>query len=262
MMNQQYGLFPSLPAGRETKKVGSDKTYMIMGLAVFNIMKIIKKITLVLFALAMPVFLFTFSISLAANMPWLYEYGFAKYNITQVTGIERPELDKVARGLVNYWNDSEKTFNMSVIKDGQPFTIFNDREVSHLVDVKALFHLAYKALLGSFLYALVFLGLTIFLWKDRKLLAEGLMWGSGVSISLMIALGAVAVTNFTWFFTEFHLISFSNNLWQLNPATDYLIMLFPEGFWYDMVLLCFALMAVLALIIGFTGWRMMKKVTD
>ena len=225
-------------------------------------MKIIKNITLVLFALALPVFLVTFSISLATNLPWLYEYGFAKYNITQVTGIEKPELVKVAHGLIGYWNNGEKTFNMTVIKNGEPFTIFNDREVAHLIDVKALFHLAYKALLGSFLYGLVFLGLTIFLGKDRKLLAEGLMWGSGVSIALMIALGAMAVTNFNWFFTEFHLISFSNDFWQLNPLTDYLIMLFPEGFWYDTVIFIFSLMGVLALIIGAIGWRRMKTSAD
>jgi integral membrane protein (TIGR01906 family) len=222
-------------------------------------MNILKNISRILFILCLPVMLLTASLSLAANTPWLYEYGFNKYDISRVTGIAPAELNKAARGIIRYWNSGDETISITVIKDGQPFILFNEREVSHMVDVKALFRLAYKFLLGTFIYSLVFLGLALFLWKDKKLLSVGLMWGSGLSIFLIIALAVPAVIDFNWFFTQFHLLSFANDLWLLNPATDYLIMLFPEGFWFDAAIVCCAIMVILTLTIGFTGWRMLKK---
>ncbi len=76
---------------------------------------------------------------------------------------------------------------------------------------------------------------------------------------LIIMLAVASLFDFNWLFTQFHLLSFSNDFWLLDPSTDYLIMLFPEGFWFDAVIVIFGLMALLALAIGFTGWRVLKK---
>ncbi len=38
----------------------------------------------------------------------------------------------------------------------------------------------------------------------------------------------IAVTNFSFFFTKFHEILFTNDLWLLDPNTDYIICLLPE----------------------------------
>jgi integral membrane protein (TIGR01906 family) len=222
-------------------------------------MKILKIIAQILFVLCLPVLLFTASVSAAANCIWLYDYGFHKYDIPAVTGIDYSELHKAANGIIHYWNSADKTIDITVIKDGRPFTLFNEREVGHLVDVKALFRLAYKFLLGTAIYAIVFVALALWAWKDKKLLGVGFMWGAGFSIMLIIMLGAAALVDFNWLFTQFHLLSFTNDLWLLDPATDYLIMLFPEGFWSDAVSIIFGLMALLALAIGFTGWRVLKK---
>ena len=34
-------------------------------------------------------------------------------------------------------------------------------------------------------------------------------------------------------FLMFHLISFSNDLWQLDPSRHYLIAMFPQNFFFD-----------------------------
>ena len=220
---------------------------------------IVKKITQVLFILCLPVMLFTASVSAAANSGWLYEYGFSKYDVSMVTGIAPDELERVADGLIDYWNNNDTTFNIKVVRDGRLLTLFNAREVGHLIDVKEIFRLLYKLLLGTFIYALVFTGLALFLWRDRRLLAVGLIWGSGLGILLMIALGLLAITDFQWLFWQFHLFSFSNDLWLLDPSRDYLIMLFPEGFWFDAAIMCSAFKVFLALVLGFIGWRMLMK---
>ena len=66
----------------------------------------------------------------------------------------------------------------------------------------------------------------------------------------MLAMGLCTLLGFDQLFYQFHLISFTNELWQLDPTRDYLIMLFPQGFWYDAALLCALATAGLAIILG------------
>jgi integral membrane protein (TIGR01906 family) len=211
-----------------------------------------------LFILCIPVLLLTASVSLAMNSLWLYHYGFDKYNISQVTGLAPVELDKAARGLISYFNSSEEYIDVTVIKDGQPFTLFNEREVGHLKDVKGLFQLVYKGLMGSGAYAVVYVGVSLLWWRDKRLFT-GLFGGGVLTLALGVALGLTIVLDFDQFFLEFHLLSFANDLWMLDPTKDYLIMLFPQGFWYDASAFCALCMGVLALVLGGVGWWLRKR---
>ncbi|MFA5308902.1 MAG: TIGR01906 family membrane protein [Dehalococcoidales bacterium] len=221
--------------------------------------RVLHTAALVLFILCLPVMLFTASVSTAMNCRWLYDYDFHKYDIASVTGLAPSELKKAAEGLIHYFNSGEEYVNIVVIKDGQPFTLFNEREVQHLKDVKGIFRLVYKLLIGTGTYALLYASLMLALRQDRRRLAGGLLYGSGLSILLMIILGVLAITDFHWLFWQFHLASFSNDMWLLDPTRDYLIMLFPEGFWMDAAIICSAFKIFLALILGGVGWWILKK---
>ena len=64
-------------------------------------------------------------------------------------------------------------------------------------------------------------------------------------------LAAIISTDFTKYFVIFHHIFFDNDLWILNPATDMLINIVPEGFFMDTAARIGALYAILvALILG------------
>ena len=212
-----------------------------------------------LFILCLPVLLLTASVSGAMNCRWLYQYGFNKYDIGRVTGLAPAELKKAADGLIHYFNSGEENINVVVTKDGQPFVLFNEREAAHLKDVKWLFRLVYKLLLGTLIYFLLYISLTWARRQDRRRLAKGLLFGGGLTLLLMLVLGIIIATNFDQFFLEFHLLSFANDFWQLNPATDYLIMLFPQGFWFDATLVCALGTAAGAIILGGLGWWRLKK---
>ena len=69
-------------------------------------------------------------------------------------------------------------------------------------------------------------------------------------MGLMIALALWALFGFERFFLIFHLVSFSNEYWMLDPARDYLIRLFPGGFFYDAALFGFGAIMLEALLIG------------
>jgi len=215
----------------------------------------------VVFIICLPILLFTSSIALAFNSLWLYSNGFVKYDIGAVTGISQPELNEAARALITYWNSGEEYINVVVEKDGQPFTLFNEREVIHLKDVKALVRLDYIALVTT---GLLVVALTAFaFWYRRpvyRLELAGAGFGGGVlSLGILVAVGAMVLADFDGFWTQFHLLSFANDLWLLDPSRDYLIMMFPEGFWFDSVIVVAGLMAFLALLIGVLAWLYLRK---
>jgi len=205
-----------------------------------------------IFILCLPILLLMASIGWAVNSHWLYKYGFKKYNVSQTAGIAEVELEKAATGLISYFNSGETNISLTVIKDGEPFELFNQREVAHLRDVKGLIWLDYWVLLGTLTYTLSYAGVSLF-WRRKRYwrqLAWEMISGSGITLPLMLAMGLGILLNFDQLFLQFHLLSFANELWQLDPARDYLIILFPGGFWYDAAIFCALATAGLSIILA------------
>ncbi len=212
-----------------------------------------------LFILCLPVLLLSTSVGWVANSLWLYKYGFEKYNVSQTTGLAQPELEEAARGLIRYFNSGEEYITVTVVKDGEPFELFNEKEVIHLKDVKGLIWLDYRLWLGTLIYALAYAGASLFWRKSWRRLAWAVIGGSGLTLVLMLALGLGTLLNFNQLFLQFHLVSFTNELWLLDPTKDYLIMLFPQGFFYDAAIFCAGITAGLAVILGgVSGWYLLS----
>ncbi len=203
-----------------------------------------------LFILCLPILLLTASLGGAVNSPWLYKYGFQKYDVSQTTGLAEVELETTATGLISYFNSDDEDITLTVVKDSEPFELFNEREIAHLRDVKALIGLDYWVLLVTLIYALGYAGVSLFRGKNWRRLARGVVGGSGITLALMLALGVGIILGFDQLFWQFHVISFANELWQLDPAKDYLIMLFPRGFWYDAATFCALATAGIAVVLG------------
>ena len=74
--------------------------------------------------------------------------------------------------------------------------------------------------------------------------------GAGATLALIAFFGALTMVNFEQLFLTFHVLSFDNDLWQLDPRRDNLIRFFPFEFWFDATVTV-ALRAVLsALVVG------------
>ena len=203
-----------------------------------------------LFILCLPNLLVSATIGWAVNSPWLYKYGFQKYDVSQTTGLAEVELETAATGLISYFNSDDEDITLTVVKDGEPFELFNEREVAHLRDVKDLIGLAYRVLVVTLIYALGYAGVSLLWRRNWRRLARGVVGGSGITLALMLALGLGILLGFDQLFWQFHVISFANELWQLDPAKDYLIMLFPRGFWYDAAMFCALATAGIAVVLG------------
>ena len=89
-------------------------------------------------------------------------------------------------------------------------------------------------------------------WKASGLLLRGAWQALGAMAGAIFLIAAVCAVDFTWAFTLFHKILFTNDLWLLS-ASSTLIRMFPEDFFRAMagsIGLRFAGMLLLALSVG------------
>ena len=199
-----------------------------------------------LFIVSVPAFLVTVSVTWAFNDPGLYHRGFEKYDVSLHTGITGADLRQAGADIRHYFNSGEEPLVVRARVFGEEREIFNQREVAHMKDVKGLVRGVY---LLAGLSSLYILGVAVggLAWLGRGFgdtLARLLLWGGLLTLAFLLVVGLFAVTGFDTLFLLFHQLSFSNDLWQLNPQRDYLIIMFPLGFWFD------ATMRVAAMTLG------------
>ena len=204
-----------------------------------RVVRYLRSLALFLFVALIPVTLVTTNVRFAANEGRLYEYGFDKYDVETRTGLPREEISRAGRELRQYFNNDEATISILVEEGGQEVSLFNERETAHLRDVKDLFQLtnAIQELGVAFIFAYA---VGVFVWAREgslRRLATQVLAGSLVAIVAIVALGGVALLGFDRAFEQFHFIAFNNDLWRLDPRTDSLIQMFPEGFWFDATML-------------------------
>ena len=187
-----------------------------------------------LFVLFIPLFLVSSSVIWAVNSPGLYERGFEKYNISRTTGINQEDLRQVGADLRRYFNNRSEPLGVRTRVLGVEQDIFNSREVLHMRDVKRLVWMVYGIATVSGIYLLLAAGVgAIFRPQFPREVARLFLWGGGLTIGLVVAIGLFALVGFDTLFLKFHQFSFSNDLWQLDARRDYLLMMFPQDFWLD-----------------------------
>ena len=200
----------------------------------------------VLIVVALPILLLGTALRIEMNSVGLYNRGFHTYGVSATTGISEAQLREAAVKLVRYFNHFEPTPQMNVVDvTGQEFELYHDYEIIHLDDVRDLFDLNSMAQAFSLLLVVA---LATAGWTSgrRHEVCAALKHGSLVAIVLLAATALAFLIDFNWAFVAFHLVAFDNPFWQLNPHTDYLVMLFPLGFWQEMALFAGAATGLMA----------------
>ena len=221
-------------------------------------MSIIRALAIGAFLVAVPVFLITTNVRWVINTPLLYSYGFNKYDIPDRTGIERDELLSAGRQIRDYFNNDEEFLDVSVVRGGVYVpSLYNTREILHMKDVKGLVTWVYRIQLITVLYLAGFVLVGIGLQRRRFLpnLARYVSLAGILTASLVVLVGLASLVGFDRLFTAFHLVSFSNDLWQLDLRRDFLIMMFPEGFFLDATIWIAGATIVEAVLLALVWWR-------
>ncbi len=214
-----------------------------------------------LFAVAVLTLPIAWTVRFAAQSGWWWGRGFDQFNAEVRTGLPRSELDRAGAELRAYFLSAAPLADISVTNAaGQEEALFTPREVQHLVDVKRLLERTYDAGWAAIGFLIVFLAGVWYRRRGRAgaLLARaGLYAGVGVT-GTIVALGVVAVSGFDGAFRQFHLLFFTNDLWQLSTR-DRLIQMFPQGFFFDTTMLIGGVTVVFALLIAGAGWWYLRR---
>ena len=131
----------------------------------------------------------------------------------------------------------QKILSVITSVEGEEQDFFNEQDRLHMADVKNLFLGGMKVGWICFGAGLVLLGILIYMKTDwKKLFLRAYSMALGVWAIVLAFLGIAFSIDFTRCFTIFHKIFFTNDLWIFDPATDYMIRMLPEGFFFDMVI--------------------------
>jgi len=236
-------------------KVGVPKTSKVIKVAVYW-----------LFIICVPLLLLTSTIRLGVNSMRLYEYGFDRYGVSEDTGIDREQLGNVAKRLVDYFNFRVETPQMMVvIESEEEIPLFQEddqnRELTHLADVRRLFQFNHRVQLASLAYIIIYSLMSLRgkrsnlkRWKRGRWqdLAKGVRNGCALALALIAVLGIASILiDFEQLFVQFHHVAFDNPWWM---SSGYLPRLFPEQFWQDTAFLGAGVIAAEALLLGGIAW--------
>lgn len=163
---------------------------------------------------------------------------------------------------VNYITDTTHKYPDDYLaglkmKDGTP--LYNEREVSHMYDVRVVFQNA-RAVLS---FMIVFIIVTVLLVSRKPDALPGflksLAWGASLTLAIIVMVGIGILTGFDAFFEAFHHLFFTGDSW-LFWETDSLIRLFPEPLWVHGFTLAAGLTALFALLILAVSIIFLRKI--
>lgn len=204
-----------------------------------------KKILAIILVISLSLMFLVISIENNAYNKNYFIKSFEKYNIEQATSKSMEELDVITTDIIKYLKNEGGNELL------EPH--FNEREILHMDDVQKLFDLErmikYITIITSFLIILYFI-------KKEQILTLGktLFYGLFSNYIVLSILGILLLLDFNKYFTYFHLIFFTNELWLLDPATDLMIQMLPEEFFFGMaknIGLSFFLYLAIIQVIGF-----------
>lgn len=207
------------------------------------------------FIIALPLFLILGNVLDVAGDREFYLREFETYGVGSVTGLDQVQLVAVSDAFITYLRDPASKLDVEVTIGGVRRPLFNEKELHHMDDVQKLFKLVRNARLaaGAVLLILPLVGLGLFGSAFLPRLGTLLTFGGILTVVLLAVAGLLSLVDFSQAFVTFHEMAFSNALWMLDPRRDYLIMLYPEGFWLDATLRIAMLSAVEAVVVGGVG---------
>ncbi len=166
-----------------------------------------------------------------------YESEYHKLQRPQAIGIEEDELMKVTDKLLGYMQGEEENLRIEAEIMGHRVEVFAKRDRDHMVDVRDLY--LDWALYRWILVGAVALGIIVIFALMRReapiVLSKAYLGGTAIMLLLAAGIGAWVALDFAGFWTNFHYIFFTNDLWQLSPETSVLIQMVPEQFFFDIV---------------------------
>jgi integral membrane protein (TIGR01906 family) len=210
-----------------------------------------------LVTIAIPLLLIMSSIRILIN-PFLLDYVYSLPNFPpDEFGFSTTDRLNWGKLSVNYLTNQAGIEYLADLKFENGDPIYNERELSHMLDVKNLVQLMIKIWLGVIAFLVI---MAVFAWKSKWLKDYfwGISRGGWLTIGLIALIIAGVLINFDGLFTGFHRIFFSGDTW-LFYSDDTLIRLFPIKLWSDAFLFMGIFTLAGSVILALAGDRISKK---
>jgi integral membrane protein (TIGR01906 family) len=179
--------------------------------------------------------------------------GFRDNQVAVTTGLDDAQLVRIADAFVAYFQGPPGQIQLQVTAFGQPRALFNDREITHMEDVQALIQWFLRMQFVAAVVVVVRVAAGLVFDRSPLHIGREMLWSTGLMVALVVLVGVLSLMDFEALWTRFHQIAFRNDLWQLDPTSDYLIMLFPEPFWFTATIRMATTVALQTLALGLVG---------
>lgn len=195
--------------------------------------KILARVCAVVLIVSLPFFLALTSILPLISRPFLL-LQYARPDVPPSTKFSPQQRQAIAEAAFHYPFSNEDISYLANLRGEDGLPLFNERELTHMVDVQVFVHRGLVVDLVLGVLVAVSLGTLASLPRLRANLPGYLFAASLVAPGLALVALVVVPLQFQWFMITFHRLFFIGDSW-LFPRTDTLIQLFPEQFWFNAV---------------------------
>ena len=192
-----------------------------------NLKKIITNILIILLILDIPFILYSFNFNKTVFDDGVYKKEFEKYGI--YSRLEVQDIEKINNDVLDYLKYKNVELNNE---------FFNQREKTHLKDVKEL--VQFILFLFYFSIALFFVLLSLIIILNKKNLKKimkdiGIVFlFSGILTFLdAFVFWLMVKINFAFAFGLMHKIFFKEGTYVFDPSFENIVVLYPQGLFYD-----------------------------
>ena len=167
-----------------------------------------------------------------------YTYEYKAGHQAEKIGMSEEGLQEATDTLLDYLQDRRDDIIVETEVNGMMREVYDMRETLHMVDVKNLYQGALKVRGILALCGCVLLGVLVYFRRGETfgIMKRGYTRALGF-LFLFLAFAVIyAAVDFNSFWMRFHYIFFDNDLFLLDPNVSIMINMFPERFFFDMVM--------------------------
>mgnify|MGYP003243312051 CR=1 FL=1 len=150
---------------------------------------------------------------------------YSEYGTEERFGIEPKQCAAALMAMIQYMRGYRDSIQITVSEYGSAVEMFNRQEIDHMVDVKSLYQSFRKSQLAA---------IAAFVMGRSSITLRSLAVAVIIFFIILGVLGIWAYTDFTAFWTAFHHLFFTNDLWLMDPAVCRMIRICPESLFAGM----------------------------
>jgi integral membrane protein (TIGR01906 family) len=172
------------------------------------------------------------------------------------TGLDDSALTSAASQIIDYFGNDKEFLDLRVDFEGRNIELFNEREITHMADVKDVMNVMFNAVwvTGAMVVIVVAGGFFLLGRGFLPMLRSGIVWSTIAGLSVAALFGLATLIDFNTTFRLFHEVVFRNDFWKLDQSQSLLLRLFPQGFWFAATLLLVVITAVQLGIVYGAAW--------